>query len=185
MGVGKIHGKVIIIIPSQGHSVGSFKHSAMELKSNAYPAAIIIQTFVSGSEDAGFSVSFKTLSGAPFSWDEVYDVLRVITISHAGFDGPNLSYGAGGAQPWSVVLKGGEAAKRFWGLVGDSMVTDGKIILLGCHMGESAYAEVVSQFSGETVYASKDFFAAGQSAVVMKHVHAIEAGKALKPMHEF
>ncbi len=179
-----LRGKVIIIIPSQGHSRGSFKHVAMELRAKVYPDAIIVQTTVSG--DVGsYRVKLETSEHTAFSWEDAYGVLRVLTISHAAFDGPNLTPGVGGAQPWSVVLDGGKTANEFWGSVGESMVPDGKIILLGCHMGESAYGLVVHQITRTTVYASGDYFAAGEAKVALRHVLAIEDGKVLKPMQEF
>jgi hypothetical protein len=120
----------------------------------------------------------------------------MLIISHSGSqDGPNLSYNAGGYQPWSNYDPLGEAdgnpysaggkfwvemfrprAWNFWSSVGRSLVPEGKIILLGCNLG-MGYHEQVANASGRTTYGPIDQCAAGDATTAVRLVRGIERGE--------
>jgi len=184
---------VVMVIPSQGESVNAFKASAQKLKRVLYHRAKIVQTTVipipqvPPASGVSLSVAFTTLDGHAFTWDTAHDLHRVLTISHAfSGDGPNLSYHAGGFQPWGSI---GDSLSpeglAFWISVGVALRSDGKIILLGCFMGGGSYAGNVARATGKLVYASTSLFAAGNEDTAVKYVRAIEAGRTPSPLKEF
>ena len=170
-------GKTIIVIPSQGKDTNSFEDVAKKLKREVYKDAVLVKTKVTDSGGT-LSVTFITLDGKPFDWATTHDVGRVLTISHAySGDGPNLAYHAGGYQPWGQSNgKLSDPAKAFWQGVGKTMRSDGKILLLGCFMGQGSYAGNVASVTGKQVFAATDLFGAGDSRVAVKTVKAIEKG---------
>ena len=177
---------VVIIIPSQGASIGAFLDSAEQLRNKVYGTkAIIVRTTVTPVGDR-FRVTFAMLDGKAFSFDDAKDLTRVLTISHSfSGDGPNLSYHDGGYQPWgqndtdTELNAGGEA---FWENVGHAMDGNGLIILLGCFMGAGNYAKAVAKASERSVYASTSLFAAGNAETAIRYVRTIEDGKVPAPM---
>jgi hypothetical protein len=188
----------IITVPSQGKHADMFRSVAKILNRTTYHGhAKVVSITVTVpasrmSEPAGpTTVDFFTLDGSAFSWSDEHDLSTVITISH-GFstDGPNLGYGLGDEhyQAWGtdhVTGALGDAGKEFWGQkVGKALKSSGKIILVGCFMGFGDYARNVARTAGVKVYASTGLFAAANEHTVLKHVGAIEHGKALKPMVE-
>jgi hypothetical protein len=187
--------KVVILVPSQGDSAGAFKDVALKQNHNVYKDAIIIKAKLSDSSGNAV-VNFSTLQGHPFSFNSSFHMSRLITISHAMNDGPNLALGAGDVpinehQPWGNDGKLNDAGEAFWGAIGKSMKADGKILLLGCNMGHSyssdgsTYAQQVAKKTGRQVYAATDSFGAGDSSTVLKHVQLIEHGKTQTPLKAF
>jgi hypothetical protein len=181
--------KVVIIIPSQGADTGAFEDTARKLSKEVYHSkATIVKTTVTPTASS-FTVSFNTLDGKAFSWDDTQNLSRVLTISHAfSGDGPNLAYHSGGYQPWGSDGTGtalSEGGKSFWQTVGKALGKDGKVILLGCFMGRYDYAKLVAEATGTSAYASQDLFAAGNAPTAIKYVREIEHGKVPTPMKQF
>jgi hypothetical protein len=177
-------GGTVIIVPSQGEDTGAFATVAKQLKKDVYhDKATVVKTLVHG---APIEVAF-TKRGRPFSWAKVHDLRSVLTISHSGIcDGPNLAYHDGGYQPWDSNCTALSAdARAFWVSVGQALRAGGKIILLGCNMGGSNYAQLVATATSRAVYAATRAFAAGSAPFVLKHVRAIEKGLELDPMKRF
>lgn len=182
----------VIIVPSQGQHASMFRSVAKELDRRVYGGrAEVIYTKVTLSDTSPTTVEFFTLDGSAFSWADAHDLISVVTISH-GFsgDGPNLAYGLGDEryQAWGTNWSTGElgaAAKEFWGKkAGKALKPGGKIILVGCFMGSGNYARNVAKEAGFKVFASVGLFAAANVDTTLKHVRAIERGKAIKPMVE-
>jgi hypothetical protein len=189
-------GGVVIVVPTQGSDVAAFEASALQVGKAVYGGkATIVRTTVSATGtsckpgEGTCAVDFKTRKGAPFSWDPVLGLSRVLTISHSfSCDGPNLAYHAGGFQPWGSGDSCSELSpdgKAFWGTVGKAMAADGRILLLGCFMGGGEYAGLVAAASGRTAFAAKSLFAAGNAETAIRYVKAIEAGKVPAPMKRF
>jgi hypothetical protein len=182
---------VVIIIPSQGADLNAFEDTAKKLKKEVYHHAKIVKTTVAASGGT-ISVSFTTLDGHGFSFDKAHHLKRVLTISHAGVDGPNLALGATDPpieahQPWGRDSSGELTpdAHDFWDTVGGSLRGDGKIILLGCHMGQESYASNVARTTGKHAFAATQSIAAGEWQTTLKYVKSIEAHHAKKPMKDF
>ena len=109
-----------------------------------------------------------------------------MTISHGGMcDGPNLDHDGTGEQPWGVDPSAactdeaelGTRGTAFWRRVAGALRPTGKVVLLGCHMGESNYAKLVASAVGRDVYAANGDFAAGNRSSALSHVGRMEAGK--------
>jgi hypothetical protein len=187
--------KIVIIVPSQGDNANAFADVALKLRHEVYKHAIIVKTTLSDSGGKA-TVTFSTLSGSPFSFNPALHLARVITISHAMADGPNLAMESDDVpvnehQPWGADGKLNDAGKAFWNSVGKSMRAHGKILLFGCKMGKSyksdgsTYAQQVAAATGRQVYAATDSFGAGNSTTVLKHVHLIEHGHTKAPLKSF
>ncbi len=174
-------GKVIIIVPSQGQSTGWFMAGARKLKQHVYPRATIVRTKIIESGSSA-RVKFTTVGGEEFSWENVSDLSRVLTISHGAYgDGPNLAYGDGSVrehQPWgrAGVLSEELCAegKNFWLSVSNAMRADGKIIFVGCGMAPG-YGSIVARLTGKHTYGATDHVAAAVPASVLRHVQVFEA----------
>ena len=181
--------KAVIIVPSQGKHASIFKDVAKSLKFKVYAnEAVVVETTVRNVWGK-LIVTFSTLDGKSFSWTEASNLDRVLTISHAGFcDGPNLASEEGGYQPWGSLACDAtlsvEGAK-FWAAIGKALKAGGKIILLGCSMGEGLYGQAVANVSKRSTYASNGLFAAGDEPVALKYVKAIEKGLVIPPMKRF
>jgi hypothetical protein len=185
------HDKVIIVIPSQGDAKNAFEDVALKLKKEVYNNATIVKTTVTDSNGAA-SVAFTTRDGRPFSWDKTHNVSRVLTISHGGWDGPNLALGepddivpSNEHQPWGDKGDLSGAGQAFWTSVGKSLRADGKIILLGCNEGSGDFAGSVAKAAKKRVFAATDNIAAGNSTSALSYVRSIEAGHTKKPMKGF
>lgn len=175
----------VLIVPNQGHGTGVFLGVARALKAEVYNGkAIVVKATLSSSSTTGVKLSTDT--GGAFSWDSSGRLKTVMTISHGGIcDGPNLDHNGTGAQPWGVVEKTactdeaqlGAAGAAFWRRVAGALRPTGKVVLLGCHMGESNYARLVAEAMGRTVYAPNGSFAAGNKASALSHVEKMETGK--------
>ena len=188
-------GKVIIIIPSQGKDNNAFEDTARKLKKEVYPHATIVRTVltdVGEDDDKKTTFALQTLDGHEFKWSTKHDFSRVITVSH-GFmdDGPNMAFGElfKTNQPWGSKDGRGQelsdVAKDFWKSVGNSLNNRGKILLLGCSMGASAYAGNVAKASGRHVFAATSSISAGDPKSTLKLVKSIESGHAKDPMQDF
>lgn len=188
----------VIIVPSQGHDTNSFFAVATDLRAKVYPHAKIVKTTVTKTTatDGSVSATVALSDGkSPFTFSATPNLTRVLTISHAfSGAGQNLTYGDdsfgddGSSQPWGTTANDGTLSaegKSFWGSVGSSMKVDGKIIMLGCFMGAGNYAASVAKATQESVFASTDLFAAGNSDSALKYVNAIEKDIVLKPMKRF
>lgn len=186
--------KAVIVVPSQGKHASLFKDVAKSLKKKVYLKEAIIVTTTVSSLFGGNFVTYDKLDGTSFSWAEVSNLASVLTISHAGFcDGPNLTPGEGGDQPWgtepsrepgcSEVLSA--QAVTFWRLIGTVLKANGKILLIGCSMGLGKYGQSVANAAKHTTYASDGLFAAADEATTLKHVKAIEKGLVIQPMKRF
>jgi hypothetical protein len=169
-----------------------FRSVAKALDRKVYRGrAEVIYTEVELTGASPATVKFFKLDASEFSWADAHHLITVITVSH-GFsgDGPNLAYGLGDEryQAWASDPAGGlgPAAKEFWGRkVGSAMKENGKIILVGCFMGDGEYARNVAKEAGVKVFASTGLFAAANEDTTLKHVRAIERGSALRPMKGF
>jgi hypothetical protein len=184
-----VSGKIIIIVPSQGNTKKIFKSVAHALKTKIYKDAMILETYVTGTQDSSM-VSFKTINGGEFNWNTAAGVSRVIVVSHGSYDGPNLAYHASAIQPWMFSRGDESPGKTFWSAVGKSLSGDAKIVLLGCKEGDTpvdgmSYAQHVAQTVHRPVYGSSDFFGAAKEEAVLKHLRAIEEGKVHRPMMQF
>ncbi|MCR5864039.1 hypothetical protein [Aquincola sp. J276] len=183
----------VIIVPSQGEHASMFKGVAKAADRKIYGGrAVVVTTSVTLATDtAAATVNFQTASGKSFSWADQHDLKSVVTISH-GFsgDGPNLAYGLGDEryQAWGIDDGTGEleaAAKEFWGIkVGKALKKGGKIVLVGCFMGKGEYARNVARAAGVSCFAATGLFAAANEETTLKHLKAIEGGRAMKPMVE-
>jgi hypothetical protein len=193
-------GHVVIIVPSQGDSVGAFADVARKLNHELYGGkATIVKTTLTepagstGSVDVGLQIA----KHAAFAFPRTHNLSRVITISHAtGEDGPNLALTDNSIdvfhhQPWGLDTadhsKLSAEGQAFWKSVGNAMRADGKNIMLGCKIGHGAhsYAGLVASATGKRVFASTQSFGAGDAKTAMKHVQAIESGHVLSPMKRF
>jgi hypothetical protein len=170
--------KVAIIIPSQGHDVGSFHQVARELAKSVYKDSVIVKANITGQGD-NLTVNL-TWNNHPFSLSNHKDLRRVLTISHGMLDGPNLAYGSDlpldAHQPWAS--GGGELTEQgrdFWRSVSQNMRPDGKIIFLGCLMGAGNFARNVAGLTRKKVYASQSLFGAGDGKIAVSAVKAVEA----------
>lgn len=181
--------KAVIMVPSQGKHASMFKDVAKSLNRKVYAKeAIVVETTVRDVLGV-LVVTFNKLDGKIFTWADVNNLDSVLTISHAGYcDGPNLAFGDGGQQPWGTVNCDGVLSTEgaaFWGSIGRSLKSGGKIILIGCSMGAGVYAQGVANTSKRTTYASDGLFAAADEATTLKHVKAIEKGLPIRPMKRF
>jgi hypothetical protein len=201
--------RAVILVPSQGNHVEQFYWSARELKRAVYESRARIVKAEVGAAPSPFSemigedsrpVRFHTEKKKPFAFAEVRNLRSVLTISHAGTnDGPNLLYGAGGYQPWqsysrdkSVYSAGGKfkvdmlrpKARAFWAEVGRAMAPEGRIIMLGCNLGTSAYIHHVANASARRTYGPTASFSAADVETVVTVVRQIEKGSIIPPMRE-
>lgn len=179
-----ITGKVFIIFPTQGSDAGSFEASAVALDRQVYGGkAKFLRTTV--SEGGGVTLTVNRTQS--FTWDSVHNVDRVLTISHAHGDGPNLAFASGlnGRQPWA--FRAGSAAEpeisgggsAFWKSVAAAMTPGGKILLLGCSMAAGlgdtpSYGSLVARATGRSVYAVGSSFAAGNADTAVHAVRGVE-----------
>lgn len=185
----------VIIVPSQGKHASMFESVAKTVAKKAYKGnALVVRTTVTNLDEDSFSVSLNTTNGDSFSWANVKDLGSVVTISHSGpKDGPNLAHGddsivVGGHQPWGTEWEKEDLtsrAKNFWRQVSKATKGDGKLILLGCYMGEENYAQTIATLTGRTAYASKDAIAAANTEKSLMHVRSIEKGVVRPPMKQF
>jgi hypothetical protein len=174
--------KTVIIIPSQGDGVYAFENTAQQLKKEIYDNATIVRTTVVPSEYP-IKVTLKTIDRHGFEFSAGQDLERVLTVSHAGkAGGPNLGFGLNADyQAWKNY-----DAMPVWKSVAASMTGDGKIILLGCHMGdENGYASDVFFYTKKTVFAAMGDCAAGNGQSAVKWVNAIEANNTPKNFKKF
>jgi hypothetical protein len=189
--------QAVIIIPTEGESFNAFKDVAQKLKRDVYHGhATIVQTTLVPHDSGLYGVSFHTLDGHDFSWDTAHDISTVMTISHSfSGDGPNLAYhdprfdlDTHKNQPWGSDPghegEMGAQGRAFWTSVATALRGDGKIILVGCFMGDG-YAAKVAGMTGKRVYGSTTLFGAGNAATAIMYVRAIEGGHVLTPMKEF
>ena len=188
----------VIIVPSQGMHTRLFRQVARAVNRHVYVrrAKIVITTVA-----ASGAVTFRDTKGRPFTWATARDLKSVVTISHGGAaDGPNLGYRDDDSfphQPWGCdtdtdTLK--QRAKTFWTTVGRSLLTSGKIILMGCQMAmelddfdpntkeDFIYGKAVAKVTGRTVYASLGSIAAANTATVLQHIRLIDRGSVRRPM---
>jgi hypothetical protein len=160
--------------------------------------AEIVKTKVVASGDTG-KVQFLDENGASFDWDSVWQELAwVVTICHgAPIDGPNLWRGMPTpiAQPWHQALTGSgfcQEGFEFWTKVQAALRNRrrGKIIMLGCDMGQADesfnYAQKVSWCTDKSVFAAVEEFAAGDAETAFLQVNAIKnLNKPMNGMKEF
>jgi hypothetical protein len=172
--------KAVIIVPTQGMNADMFQAIAKVIAREVYAGkAKVVKTKVTKEESGALPVEFTTHDGKPFSFDDVHDLITVLTISHGfSMDGPNLAYMDGGYQPWNSDASGAlsTAAKEFWGSVGDALIQKGKIVLCGCFMGKG-YAKKVSEAARVRVYGSNGATAAANLEKTKERITDIEAGK--------
>jgi hypothetical protein len=170
----------VILVPAGGADATSFQAVAVKMNAEVYKNKATVVT--AAADDSG-AVTFKRLDGKDFSLASAPPLASFVTVSHAGsIDGPVLG---GGAQPWGTGETGGDLtdeAKSFWQDVGDALVEDGKIILLGCHSAGSpgvamSFGRKVALASGRRVFGARDFLAAANGGVSLRIVQAIEDGK--------
>ena len=212
--------KVAIIVPSQGDHISHFEENAKTISKRLYRSrAKIVRTWVAlpnhyDPQVADFTeyyTGFSELGGGSFSFDGEGTYDTIIFISHAGVDdGPNLTFGARGFQPWRRLRNDGlddnpytaggkfkidmlsSRARRFWSGVGASLKPDGKIIFLGCNLGASpgpmrtagekmmSYAQHVANASGRATHAALTANAAADRETAVGQVQAIEEASGAK-----
>ena len=207
--------KIVVVIPSQGCNLVGFSSVALGIR-KTYSDVIIVITKIN---DDGTTLltevlptSFHVLvvgphvecdvymvySGTPFCFEPGAGYERVIIPSHGSWrDGPNMAAGdslGASHQPWprvsdSDVLTPDSAT--FWSGVGQSMASDGKIVLLGCKQGRTGeerlpYADLVAKAAGRTTYAPWTYNgAANWRDVVRKQLEEINAGTIPVAMKKF
>lgn len=182
----------LIFVPIKSHDSKLFKIVAQTLSKKIYGGMASIYGVIVKKTNGPLDWSSIHIEG-PTLKQQLKDGLKLstfMTISHGGpDDGPVMAYDPKSLQPW-----GSNAAKSalsttgtsFWKFIGGKMQgKGGKIILIGCHMGEANYARNVALTSGIKCYAVDGEIAAANETTVLDHVGAIEQGNVIKPMKKF
>lgn len=174
--------KAVILIPTQGKDVISFKSVAFELNKTVYGGkAIIAQSTVLPGND------FKITSGGKaFDITSKLNLSTFIIVSHCSFDGPNLAFKSedkslGEHQVLRVdPPAASQKAVDFWTETGKALNGDGKVILLGCH--SAVFAPRITPLLGRRVFGLRGDCPAADINFSVPHVAAIESGGRKTPM---
>jgi len=73
-------------------------------------------------------------------------------------------------------------ARAFWSRVGQALRADGKIIFLGCNVGQRSYIDHVANASGRTAFGPSEACSAADVQTVLRLVKSIERGMVPTPM---
>jgi hypothetical protein len=84
-------------------------------------------------------------------------------------------------EPFTIDMLRPEA-RRFWTRVGRALRADGKIIFLGCNVGQRSYIDHVANASGRTTFGPAEACSAADVETVLRLVKGIERGMTPPPM---
>jgi RHS repeat-associated protein len=182
-------GPAVIIVPGQSSGATNFQQNAIAIRRSVYGRhATVVKTTLHDD----LTMSFSTLDGKNFNLSRARALRTFMTISHAGpLGGPILNHGSDSEnQPWKTDLNGDltSRAKTFWTTVGNSLRSDGKVVLMGCSMGadgEQSYAAAVARHIKRSVYAAVNSCFSGDRESAVSYARSIEQGTPITPFKKF